>query len=96
MVGMSAETVEGDRALKDFLFANMYRHVRVNEMSDYGRRVVVEIFQEYLEKPEALPEEWRESARESRPSGLPRLVCDFIAGMTDRYALSEHRRLLNC
>ncbi len=96
MIGMSAETIEGDRALKDFLFGNMYRHVRVNEMSDYGRRVVVEIFLEYLEKPEALPEEWRESARESRPSGLPRLVCDFIAGMTDRYALSEHRRLLYC
>ena len=93
MIGMSAETIEGDRALKDFLFGNMYRHVRVNEMSDYGRRVVAEIFGEYLEKPEALPEEWRESARESRPSGLPRLVCDFIAGMTDRYALSEHRRL---
>ncbi len=93
LVGMSADVAEGDRALKEFLFANMYRHDKVNEMSDRGRRVVAGIFAEYLAKPESLPEEWRGSARGSGPAELPRLVCDFIAGMTDRYALSEHRRL---
>ena len=93
MIGMSADVARGDRGLKAFLFANMYRHARVGETSDRGRRVVAEIFGRYLEEPESLPGDWRESARRSGSGELPRLACDFIAGMTDRYALSEHSRL---
>ena len=95
VIGMSQSMSVGDRALKEFLFANMYRHDKVNEMSDQGRRIVAEIFGEYLGEPETLPEEWREVARDSDPANIPRLTCDFIAGMTDRYALSEHQRLID-
>ena len=93
MIGMSADMAQGDRDLKAFLFANMYRHARVDETAEHGRRVVAGIFRRYLEEPESLPGDWRESARRSGPGELPRLACDFVAGMTDRYALSEHERL---
>ena len=62
-------------------------------MSDQGRRIVAKIFKKYLGEPQSLPEEWREVALDSDPASIPRLACDFIAGMTDRYALSEHQRL---
>lgn len=93
VIGMSEKLSEGDRALKEFLFANMYRHDKVNQMSDRGRLVVAEIFQLYLNEPQEMPEEWRDIALESDMKKVPRLACDFIAGMTDRYALSEHSRL---
>ena len=93
MIGMSADVAQGDRDLKAFLFANMYRHARVDETSERGRRVVAGIFRRYLEEPESLPGDWRENARRSGPGELPRLACDFVAGMTDRYAMSEHERL---
>ena len=93
VIGMSEEMGEGDRALKEFLFANMYRHDKVNQMSDRGRQVIAEIFELYLHEPQRMPEEWRETALGSDPATIPRLACDFIAGMTDRYALSEHERL---
>ena len=95
VIGMSEKMSEGDRALKEFLFANMYRHDKVNRMSDRGRQVVAEIFQLYLRQPQEMPEEWRDTALESDQKGIPRLACDFIAGMTDRYALSEHKRLFS-
>ncbi|MBH63211.1 MAG: deoxyguanosinetriphosphate triphosphohydrolase [Alphaproteobacteria bacterium] len=93
VIGMSEEMGEGDRALREFLFANMYRHDKVNQMSDRGRQVIAEIFQLYLHEPQRMPEEWRETVLGSDPATIPRLACDFIAGMTDRYALSEHERL---
>jgi len=95
VIGMSEKMSEGDRALKEFLFANMYRHDKVNQMSDRGRQVVAEIFQLYLSEPKEMPEEWRDIALESDMKKIPRLACDFIAGMTDRYALLEHNRLFS-
>ena len=94
VVGMSDEMIAADRALKEFLFANMYRHDMVNQMSSRGRQIVADIFRVYLDEPGRLPDEWSDLAIATEPQGLPRLACDFIAGMTDRYALSEHERLL--
>ena len=89
--GMQSEL---DR-LRAFLFARVYRHARVARIMSEAERVVADLFRRYSDEPEALPPEWREQAP---PLGTPdyaRHVADFIAGMTDRFALAEHRRLFD-
>src|SRR5207248_2640009 len=83
-----------DRALKRFLYQRMYRHQRVNRMSSKARRVVRELFQLFLAEPDRLPGEWRALTGGS-DAERARLVADYLAGMTDRFALDEHRRLVN-
>jgi dGTPase len=83
-----------DRALKKFLYQRMYRHYRVNRMSSKARRVVRELFQLYMAEPETLPDEWRPPADAATPDRA-RIVADYLAGMTDRFALDEHRRLFD-
>ena len=73
----------------------MYRHYRVNRMTAKVRRVVRELFDHYLAEPQCLPEEWRRQAEDSPPPAAARLVADYIAGMTDRYALEEHQKLFD-
>ena len=82
--------------LKSFLFERMYRHFKVNRMTIKARRVVDDLFNLLLAEPECLPSEWRgrvETANQATERA--RMVCDYIAGMTDRYALHEHRRLFD-
>jgi dGTPase len=87
---------ENDRALKRFLFDSMYRHSTVNRMTAKARRVVRELFAFYIEQPDCLPGEWREETeRAASPAQSARLIADYIAGMTDRYALEEHQRLFD-
>ncbi|MBF0354167.1 MAG: deoxyguanosinetriphosphate triphosphohydrolase [Alphaproteobacteria bacterium] len=95
LAGFSEEMVEADRALKKFLFAHMYRHYKVNRMTSKARRVVKDLFTLFLAEPECLPEEWRERASTKGTAETARLVCDYVAGMTDRFALEEHRRLFD-
>lgn len=83
------------RDLKAFLFKRMYRHIRVNRMTNRARRVVGDLFAVYLEDPGALPEEWRAQAAALDVVARARLVADYIAGMTDRFALTEHNRLFD-
>jgi dGTPase len=83
-----------DRALKRFLSERMYRHYRVNRMSSKARRVVRELFQLFLAEPECLPGEWRALTRGKEPE-TARIIADYLAGMTDRFALDEHRRLFD-
>ncbi|MBV9152434.1 MAG: deoxyguanosinetriphosphate triphosphohydrolase [Alphaproteobacteria bacterium] len=83
-----------DRALKQFLYERMYRHDRVNRMTSNARRVVSELFRLYLAEPGKLPPEWRAHAGGGEAERA-RLVADYLAGMTDRFALDEHRRLVN-
>ena len=75
--------------LKRFLFQNLYRHYRVLRMSEKARRVVRELFAAFTREPRLLPPEYQDRAED----GLERSVCDYIAGMTDRYAIREHRRI---
>ena len=81
--------------LKDFLFQSMYRHYKVNRMASKARRVVRDLFDLYLREPECLPTEWRREAAGFDEAAMARLVADYIAGMTDRFALEEHRRLFD-
>ena len=84
-----------DRAFKDFLFERMYRHYRVNRMSSKARRVVRDLFGLYLAEPECLPSEWRLLAAGPGNSRTARVAADYLAGMTDRFALDEHHRLFD-
>ena len=75
--------------LKRFLFQNLYRHYRVLRMSEKARRVVRELFAAFTREPRLLPPEYQDRAED----GLERSVCDYIAGMTDRYAIREYKRI---
>jgi dGTPase len=81
--------------LKEFMFQSMYRHHKVNRMTNKARRVVRELFSLYLEQPDCLPAEWRVQAEAGGERERAILVSDYLAGMTDRYALEEHRRLFD-
>jgi dGTPase len=94
VAAFSLEMREHDRALKRFLFERMYRHYRVNRMSSKARRVVHELFQLFTAEPECLPGEWR-AMTGSGSAETARIVADYLAGMTDRFALDEHRRLFD-
>ncbi len=82
-------------ALRAFLSAKVYRSPRVVRIMTEAEGVVTDLFARYRDHLEALPPEWREQAPSSDSKAYSRHVCDFIAGMTDRYALSEHRRLFD-
>ena len=86
---------DNDKALKAFLFERMYRHYRVNRMSSKARRIVQELFRLLHEEPECLPTEWRQQADGPGAPATARVVADYIAGMTDRFALDEHARLFD-
>lgn len=93
LVGFSDQLARENRVLKQFLFERMYRHYRVNRMTSKARRVVRDLFRIYVDEPECLPEEWRPGAEQADKTARARHVADYIAGMTDRFALDEHRRL---
>jgi dGTPase len=95
VVAFSAEMSANDRALKAFLFERMYRHYKVNRMASKARRIVQDIFRLLLAEPECLPTEWREHVDGAGSAATARLVADYIAGMTDRFALDEHARLFD-
>ena len=92
LVAFSEEMRQNDRALRAFLFQRMYRHYKVNRMTAKAKRVVHELFEHYLARPDCLPDEWRAAAAATEGPGRARLVADYIAGMTDRYALNEHAK----
>ena len=85
--------------LRRFLHARMYRHFRVNRTRSQARRILAELFGLFLSEPDVLPDEWLQRAdlkfAQDGEAGRARVVCDYIAGMTDRYAIEEHRKLFN-
>lgn len=95
LVSFSDEMVANDKALKKFLFPNMYRHFLVNRMTSKARRVVKDLFILLHAEPECLPPEWRRQSDGAGTTKTARVVADYIAGMTDRFALDEHRRLFD-
>jgi dGTPase len=80
------------KELKDFLYKNMYRHYRVVRMGDKAGRILRDLFQSYVKEPLQLPPQYQERIAED---GVQRAVCDYIAGMTDRFAMEDHRRLFD-
>jgi dGTPase len=92
-IAFSEPMQQHDQALKAFLFERMYRHWRVNRMTSKARRVVQELFRVLTAEPQCLPNEWRHEADGAGTPRSARVVADYIAGMTDNFALDEHRRL---
>ena len=82
-----------DKALKAFLFKNMYRHSKVTSMMANAKRVVRDLFALFLAEPSAMPAQWNSLCDGAGTTRTARVVSDYIAGMTDRFALEEHRRL---
>ncbi len=99
VVAFSESMAADERGLRSFLMARMYRHFRVNRETSKARRVIRDLFSLFMAEPVCLPTEWqgylKEAGAETDVAGRARIVADYIAGMTDRYALLEHRRLFN-
>ena len=95
LAAFSTEIAEKQAPLRAFLFERMYRHHRVNRMMSQARRIVGELFQLFLDEPDILPPPWRDRARIADMPKRARVVCDYIAGMTDTFAIDEHHRLFN-
>jgi len=95
LVGFSAEVSEAETAIRTFLFSRMYRHTRVNRMTSKARRVVKALFSLLLAEPQLLPDDWRDGSEVAGSTRTARRVADYIAGMTDKFALDEHSRLFD-
>jgi dGTPase len=93
VVSFSPAMADANRAIKDFLFARMYRHWRVNRMFAKAKRLTEELFRLLHADPTLLPHDWRARAGEPGTQRSATIVCDYVAGMTDRYAMDEYRRL---
>jgi len=95
VAGFSPAIAEAERAIKGFLNTRMYRHVRVQRVMDEAARVIRNLFAHYNAHPDDLPTEWRDGLTGADEAACARRIADFIAGMTDRYALAEHARIFD-
>jgi dGTPase len=89
LVGFSPAIAAKNQALKQFLRKNLYHHYKVNRMSAKAERIITELFNAFMQNLALMPEEHQIAAKADQP----RAVADYIAGMTDRFAIREHRRL---
>jgi dGTPase len=94
LVAFSAEAAAADAQIKAFLYQHMYRHTRVMRIMGDAEDIVCELFARYQDRPEDLPAEWAVRGNRGEAEHA-RHIADFIAGMTDRYALVEHARLFD-
>ena len=95
LVAFSWEMAEDLARLRQFLHARMYRHYRVNRTRSQARRILADMFRLFMAEPEVMPTEWYERANVGDELRRARVVCDYIAGMTDRFAIEEHKKLFN-
>jgi dGTPase len=95
VAGFSPAMAEADRAIKGFLYPRMYRHQRIMRIMGDAERLVCGLFAHYLERRGDMPAEWAQTTDEADEAARLRHIADFIAGMTDRYALTEHARLFD-
>lgn len=92
VIGTSESLALANRQIKDFLYQNMYQHYRVVRMQVKAERILADLFEAYESSPAILPHEVQERGREG---DLARTICDYIAGMTDRFAQQEHSKLFD-
>ncbi|MDD5059632.1 MAG: deoxyguanosinetriphosphate triphosphohydrolase [Candidatus Omnitrophica bacterium] len=92
IVDFSKEVKELRKPLRDLLMQKLYHHYRVMRMSTKAKRFIKELFCEYIIHPQQLPSEIQQNIPKE---GVKRVVCDYIAGMTDRYALDEYKKLFD-
>lgn len=92
LIAFSERMAEELEVLQDYLFKEFYRHFRVVRQMDKAKRLLATLFDTYVERPELLPPEFQKRAEED---GVERSVCDYLAGMTDRYAEQDYRKLFD-
>jgi dGTPase len=99
LIGFSDGTRDANHALKTFLREDLYKHYKVRRMTAKARRVIRELFDAFFNDPTLMPDEHKATGSRLElvkgPAGRARAVADYIAGMTDRYAILEHRRLFD-
>jgi dGTPase len=95
MVQFSEAVLADIKVIREFLFHRMYRAPAVVEMRVQVTRVVAELFPFFMAHPDELPKQWRKDVEEiaGDETQMARIVCDYIAGMTDRFALQTHARI---
>ena len=92
LVGFSESIKTKTKEAKAFLYENMYHHKDVVEMSQRGGQMIKDLFKVYINNPELMPEKYSKPIKDSKKI---RSVCDYIAGMTDRFAIAEHKKLVD-
>jgi dGTPase len=96
-IKFSSEMQKNSNELKSFLMQNLYRHKQVTQTMDKARKIIKELFLEYLKAPNEMQEAFALRANEVKDNAKEnqfRVVADYIAGMTDRFATSEHERMI--
>lgn len=95
VIGFSASFLAELGILRRYLFDHMYRHPRVTSVMDEAEGVVEQLFGKLMQAPDMLPQEWAQGLADFDQARRARRIADYIAGMTDRYALLQHRRLFD-
>lgn len=95
VIAFSEPIATADREIKAFLYPNMYRHPRIRVIREQAAQVVRDLFARFMGEPATLPAEWARSCEGLDEARRARRIADYIAGMTDWYALDEHRRLFD-
>jgi dGTPase len=95
LVAFSPAVAEAEAAIKTFLKQHMYRHPRVMRVMGEAEDIVGNLFARYQDDPSALPAEWQDGIAQESEAARARRIGNFIAGMTDRFALTEHQRLFD-
>ena len=93
LISFSPAMRDQQTELKRFLRNNLYQHYRVNRMTSKAQRIVRELFQIFMQDVKLMPDEFQQRAKLDSPTDQARAVADYIAGMTDRYAIREYQRL---
>lgn len=93
LVALSEQVLEEHQSLKRFLFRNLYQHDKVQDMTGRAQQMLETLFERYMGNPAEMPEEFAVPAGAGDQAGQARIVADYIAGMTDRFAIAEHERL---
>ncbi len=96
MVQFSKTVYDDLSRLRGFLFQRMYKHFKLNRTRSYAKRTLNEMFHLFMHEPDTLPTEWFELVcSKDTETARARVICDYIAGMTDAFAIEEHRRLFS-
>jgi dGTPase len=95
LIAFPPEVAQAEAGIKSFLTQRMYRHPRVMAVMNDAEQILSDLFVRYQEMPEVLPPEWRRPDGEDTETERARRIGNFIAGMTDRFAITEHQRLFD-
>jgi dGTPase len=96
VVALSEEVHGAEKQLRRFLDTRMYHDYRVNRMTSKARRILADLFKQFMAEPDTLPTQWQAQIGQNRDDAVrARVIADYLAGMTDRFAIAEHKRFFD-